>query len=223
MCNLYTHKTGLADLAAAFAQVLQLDLDLPAGEATLSNQPWAETVYPKYQGLFVRPADARAPAGPLEPAVGRWGLVPFFHKGPAAAWKFPTNNARSEEMATKASFRDAVKARRCIIPATAICEWTGPKGSKTQHWISARDGAPLFLAGLWGTHRWEGEETVSYTMVMQATTPACDMAPFHDRQPVFLTAETAPLWLDLAADPAAAVRCPEPGMLVADPPEPVAA
>jgi len=38
--------------------------------------------------------------------------VPFFHKGPAKAWKFPTNNCRSEEMATKASFRDAVRSRR---------------------------------------------------------------------------------------------------------------
>lgn len=64
-------------------------------------------------------------------------------------------------MATKASFRDAVKSRRCIIPATAICEWTGPKGTMTKHAITRADGGPLFLAGLWASHTWEGERTES--------------------------------------------------------------
>ena len=187
------------------------------------NQPWATTVYPKDQGLFVKPVEAADPSGPVEPAVGRWGVVPFFHQGPAKAWKFPTNNCRSEEMATKSSFRDCVKSRRCIIPATAICEWTGPQGSKTKHMITAASGAPLFLAGLWSTHRWEGEETTSYTMVMQETAEGDDMHPFHNRQPVFLNAATATTWLDCTADYTAVLQAPPPNTLVADPPEPVRA
>src|SRR4051812_23501033 len=103
MCNLYTNKPKLADLAHAVDPDLGLRLVLSAGAETLANQPWATTVYPKYQGLFVRPTDPKTPTGELEPVVGRWGVVPFFHKGPAKAWKFPTNNCRSEEMATKAS------------------------------------------------------------------------------------------------------------------------
>ncbi len=161
MCNLYTLTPGLSDLSAIFQRVLGIPLELSAGHDTLSNQPWATTVYPKYQGLFARPLDAANPAAGLEPVVGRWGVVPFFHKGPAKAWKFPTNNARSEEMATKSSFRDCVKARRCIIPVSAICEWTGPQGTKTKHFITTRTGDPHFLAGLWATHSWEGEETTT--------------------------------------------------------------
>lgn len=219
MCNLYTLEQDLAALAAAFEQFLGQTLTLSAGPDTLANQPWATTVYPKYQGLFIRPM-AEDPGG-YEPAVGRWGVVPFFHKGPAKAWKFPTNNCRSEEMATKASFLDGVKSRRCLIPATAICEWTGPTGAKTRHTIARADGAPLFLAGLWASHAWEGEQTLSYTMVMMDTAPGDDMHRFHNRQPVILDRAGAGAWLDCGADYAPVLRAPAPGTLVADPPEPV--
>jgi putative SOS response-associated peptidase YedK len=223
MCNLYTNNPDLTAWAKAFDEHLALYLELSAGPDTLANQPWATTVYPKYQGLFVRPVDHRDPTGRLEPAVGRWGVVPFFHKGPAKAWKFPTNNCRSEEMATKASFRDAVKSRRCIIPATAICEWTGPKGTMTKHAITRADGAPLFLAGLWASHTHEGERTESYTMVMQDTAPGDDMHVFHNRQPVVLSRDGAATWLDTGADYSSLLRGPPPGSLIADPPDPVPA
>ena len=223
MCNLYTIKSTLADLVTAFDAELGLTLELAAGPDTLSNRPWATTVYPKYDGLFVRPVEARNPAGGLEPVVGRWGVVPFFHKGPVKAWKFPTNNARSEEMHTKPSFRDCVKTRRCLIPATHICEWSGPKGSKTRHAIGRADGQPLFLAGLWASHAWEGERTESYTMVMMDTAPGDDLHPFHNRQPVVLDRDTARTWLDCRADYAPILRAGTPGALRADPPQPVPA
>lgn len=223
MCNLYTLKPSLTELAELLQNGVGLRLSLSAGPDTLSNRPWATVVYPKYDGLFVRPVDASDPTGDLEPAVGRWGVVPFFHKGPAKGWKFPTNNARSEEMATKSSFRDCVKSRRCIIPATAICEWTGPQGSKTKHFITKADGSPLFLAGLWASHTWEGEQTESYTMVMQETVPGDDMHVFHNRQPVFLDGEGVATWLDCTSDYAPLLKGPAPGTLVADPAKPVLA
>lgn len=209
----------LADLG----KFLGLQQHPVAASATLANQPWAKIVYPKYQGLFVRAVDPADHGGDLEPVVGRWGVVPFFRKGPAKAWKFPTNNARSEEMATKASFRDCVKGRRCIIPATAICEWTGPKGTMTKHSITMADGSPLFLAGLWAGHTWGGERTESYTMVMQDTAEGDDMHVFHNRQPVVLDRAGAATWLDCGADYAPLLKRPPAGTLVADPPEPVAA
>lgn len=226
MCNLYTLEGALNEWAEAFDAFLEGQrLVLSAGPDTLANQPWAATVYPKYQGLFIRPIDAAQPFGGagFEPAVGRWGIVPFFHKGPAKAWKFPTNNCRSEEMAAKPSFRDSLKTRRCLVPATAICEWTGPTGRKTRHLITRADGGPLFMAGLWAAHSWEGETTESYTLVMMDTAPGDDMHPFHTRQPVFLTPETARAWLDPRASYADVLKPPPPATLKADPPEPVAA
>jgi putative SOS response-associated peptidase YedK len=223
MCNLYTLEPALTELAEAFERFLSRRLLLSAGPETLANQPWKTTVYPKYQGLFVRAADANEPHGELEPAVGRWGVVPFFHKGPAATRKAQTNNARCEDMAAKPSFRDCVKARRCIIPTTAICEWSGPQGRKTKHVIKRADGAPLFLAGLWAHHTWDGERTESYTMVMQDTAEGDDMHIFHNRQPVVLDKDGADTWLDCAADYAAILKGPPAGTLVADPPQAVAA
>ena len=223
MCNLYTLEPSLIELAEAFERFLGLHLALSSGPDTLANQPWAKTVYPKYQGLFARPADPKDPAGDLEPVVGRWGVVPFFHKGPAKAWKLQTNNARSEDMASRSTFRDCVKGRRCIIPATAICEWSGPQGSKTKHFITRTDGSPLFLAGLWASHAWEGEETLSYTMVMQETAPGDDMHAFHNRQPVILDRAGAATWLDCAADYTPLLKAAPGKTLVADPPDPVTA
>lgn len=223
MCNLYRNNPTLQELVEAFGQLLDLKLHLEAGTATLSNQPWRTEVYPRYQGLFVRPRDPKDLGAGLEPAVGRWGIVPFFHKGPAAAWKFPTNNCRSEEMHAKPSFRDAVKAKRCIIPASDFSEWTGPKGKMTRHYIRRADGAPLFLAGLWASHAWEGERTDSYSMVMMETAEGEDMHPFHSRQPVVLDREGARTWLDLAADYRTVLKAPAAGTLAAEPPAPVAA
>ncbi|WP_293362140.1 SOS response-associated peptidase family protein [Phenylobacterium sp.] len=224
MCNLYSNNASLPDLVRQFQELLGLDLVLSAGDATLANQPWAtESVWPRYQGLFVRPIDPANPSAGLEPAVGRWGVVPFFHKGPAKDWKAATNNCRSEEMHEKATFRQILKEKRCIIPATHFVEHTGPKGRMTKHAISPADGSPLFLAGLWARHTWQGETTESYTMLMQGVTDACDMVRFHDRQPVFLDRESARIWLDLSADYRSVLKPPGSRVLAFDPPEPVAA
>jgi putative SOS response-associated peptidase YedK len=142
------------------------------------------------------------------------------HKGPAKDWKASTNNCRSEEMATKSSFRDALKEKRCIIPATAFFEHTGPKGSMTKHAITRADGAPHFIAGLWSRHSWEGETTESYTMLMQGVADEDDMRPFHNRQPVFLDRTSAAIWLDPKLDYAPLLCSPAKGSLAFDPPVP---
>lgn len=51
---------------------------------------------------------ARAAAGyERELVVGQWGLIPWFAKAPRL--RFPTNNAYSEELAQKASYKDPWK------------------------------------------------------------------------------------------------------------------
>ncbi|WP_276309985.1 SOS response-associated peptidase family protein [Phenylobacterium kunshanense] len=113
-------------------------------------------------------------------------------------------------------------SRRCLVPASAICEWTGPTGKKTRHTIARADGAPLFIAGLWADHAHEGEHTQSYTMVMIDTAPGDDLHPFHNRQPVILDRPAAHTWLDPRADYREVLKAPPAGTLVADPPEAVA-
>lgn len=220
MCNAYNLKTRLYSIGEAVRGQLDQDLVLPEGvTAETSNLPVPEALYPKKDGLFLRPALA-SDGGGLEPVIGRWGLVPFNHKGSLKAVKFPCNNARSETMASKWPFKEATARRRCVIPMTAFTEWTGPVGAKTRHTITASDGGMLFAAGLWEDSNPDEGPLISYSMVMAATVPGDDMAPFHDRQPVLLDAGRAATWLDLTADYAPILGAMPPGTLAFDPPEP---
>lgn len=222
MCNAYNLKTDMSRIGEAVSGQLGLDLRFPPGiMAGTSNMPIPQSVYPRRDGLILRPVDRDAPADGLAPSIAHWNLTPFFHKGPLKAWKASTNNCRSETMATSPAFREAVKRRRCIIPATSFTEWTGPTGSKTAHAISRADGGLLFFAGLWDVCTVEGEPLDSYTMVMIDAGPGEDVGRFHNRQPVTLDAESARTWLDLGADYGPILRGPPARTLVADPPEPM--
>ncbi len=81
---------------------------------------WDETLFPRGQGPFIR--RARDDAGySRELVVGQWGLIPWFAKEPKL--KYPTNNARSEELEAKASYKHPwARGQRCIIPAADFDE-----------------------------------------------------------------------------------------------------
>jgi len=68
-----------------------------------------------------------------ELSLMRWGLIPSWAKDPSIATS--TINARSETVATKPEFRDALKFRRCLIPADGFYEWvrTGKSKQPFQH------------------------------------------------------------------------------------------
>ena len=132
-----------------------------------ANQPswWREQpgeIFPRAQGPFIRRA-IDDPGYSREGAAGRWGLV-------AGEWslKYATNNARSEELASKASFKAPwAKGQRCIIPAVTFDEPNWESG-RNQWWkFSRADGGLWGLAGLW--NRWAdpktGEIVESYTML----------------------------------------------------------
>ncbi|MCH8160630.1 MAG: SOS response-associated peptidase family protein, partial [Chloroflexi bacterium] len=47
--------------------------------------------------------------------------------------------------------RDAIKKRRCIVPAYGFYEWTGPEAARQPLWFHRPDGGLLLFAGL-STH-----------------------------------------------------------------------
>lgn len=124
----------------------------------------------------------------------RWGLVPMWWKKPLNGMP-ATFNARVETVDTSPMFRDAFKRRRCIVPASGFFEWTGEKGDKTPHYLTAADGALLAFAGLW--ERWtspEGEQIVSCTMVVRDANEWT--LKYHDRMPSMLPPADFDKWLD---------------------------
>jgi putative SOS response-associated peptidase YedK len=86
-----------------------------------------------------------------ELAVMQWGLIPPWSK--TGKMEFATFNAKSETVATAASYRSAFKSRRCIALVDAFYEWkklsAGPKPAKQPYAIGRADGEPVVLAGLW--------------------------------------------------------------------------
>jgi putative SOS response-associated peptidase YedK len=80
--------------------------------------------------------------------------------------------------------RQALRERRCLIPASGFFEWQARGKHKQPYFISARDGTPLSFAGIWGT--WLAEDTGETIDSCAIITTECNalMQPIHDRMPV---------------------------------------
>lgn len=141
----------------------------------------------------------------------RWGLVPHWAKDASIGNKL--NNARAEGIADKPSFRQAVRRRRCIIPASGFYEWQAlpaREGGGKQPWYISPKAEPLFaFAGLfeaWRPKPEAGAETADWllTCCIVTTAPNALMAPIHDRMPVTLAPDQWDRWLSRSLqDPAA--------------------
>ena len=133
----------------------------------------------------------------------RWGLVPYFAKAIKA---LPLMiNARVEGVAKNAAFRDALREKRCLIPADGFYEWqkAGPLGKrKVPHFIGLESGAPFAMAGLWSRWRPKGELVAEplYSCTILTAPANATVAPLHDRMPVILSRDAEARWLDPALD-----------------------
>lgn len=126
---------------------------------------WDEVLYPRGKGAFIR--RARDDAGySRELVAGQWGLIPWFAK--AAKLPYATNNARSEELEAKASYKQPwARGQRCIIPAQDFDEPCWETGKNVWWRFRRADGRPWGLAGLWNvwTDPASGDQIESYTML----------------------------------------------------------
>jgi putative SOS response-associated peptidase YedK len=124
-----------------------------------------------------------------------WGLVPHWSKDISAGYKMI--NARMETVASKPSFREAFKKRRCLIPADGFYEWSGSKGNKQPFFITLPDEKPFAFAGLWETW-WDkenqGEPYRSCTIITRNASTS--LKHIHDRMPAILHPDTYDAWLD---------------------------
>lgn len=129
---------------------------------------WAHDMYPGYQGPFIRAVrgSGHATEPERELVVGQWNLIPWFAK--ERKLKYPTANARSEELAAKASYKQPwARGQRCIIPAQAFFEPCWQTGKHVPWRFTRPDHTPWGLAGLWTawTDPASGEIVDSYTML----------------------------------------------------------
>lgn len=145
----------------------------------------------------------------------RWGLRPAWVKDPR---KFTLLiNARAETVKEKPAFKNAIRRRRCLIPADGYYEWQSFGGGKRPYFIHRRDGRPIGFAGV--TETWIGSNGEEVDTVAIVTAPAsADLAVLHHRVPVTIDARDFEFWLDCRSDEADTVtplmRGPEVGEFV---------
>src|SRR5713226_2799002 len=132
----------------------------------------------------------------------RWGLLPAWVKD---VRKFTLLfNARAETVMEKPAFKNAMKRRRCLIPADGYYEWQASEKRKRPHFIHRRDAGPIGLAGLAET--WIGPNGEELDSVAIVTAPASrDLAVLHHRVPVTIAPDDFERWLDGRANDAEAV------------------
>lgn len=205
MCNRYT-PPALLDIEREWAVGRQNPV-----------RWWDEVLFPRGSGPFIR--RSRDDAGyARELAVGQWGLIPWFAK--TARLPYATNNARSEELTAKASYKQPwARGQRCIIPALDFDEPNWESGKNVWWRFRRADGAPWGLAGLWNT--WAdpttGELHESYTMLtlnadthplmqrMHKPDPKLPADRQDKRSVVPIAAQDVDLWLEGTLPQAAAL------------------
>lgn len=179
------------------------------------------------------PSPSSASLRPNSLRMLRWGLVPIWSKDESRAYSLI--NARSETLASKPSFRDAFRSRRCVIPANGFYEWEPGRSAPRQPWyvrpVDERHGAGspkpatpggaepaeqpgpwMAMAGLYEHWRTPAGAWLStYTIVTVPAGP--DIERLHHRMPALLSPEGMRVWLDpeeQAADRLEAVLRPSP-------------
>lgn len=126
---------------------------------------WVREVFPGYTGVFIRAA-RDSMAFERELVTGPWGLIPWFAK--ERKLKYPTINARSEELHLKASYKHPwARGQRCVVLAESFFEPCWESGKHVPWRFHRADGTPWALAGLFNT--WAdpatGELLESYTLL----------------------------------------------------------
>jgi putative SOS response-associated peptidase YedK len=139
----------------------------------------------------------------------RWGLIPHWAKDPATLPLLI--NARAEGLAERPAFRDPLRYRRCLIPASGFYEWQARgRGAKQPYFVRPDgSGGPIAFAGLWET--WHGADGSEIDTAAIVTTEAnAALEAIHARMPVVIDPRDFAAWLSPATGPAEALTMLRP-------------
>jgi putative SOS response-associated peptidase YedK len=178
--------------------------------ASVGNLPASLDIYPDYAAPIVR----NGAGGARALVNARWGMPtpPQYLKGPVDSGVANIRNPNSPHWRARLSVQ-----HRCVVPATAFCEWTGVKGSQRKVWFALNDNQPLFFfAGIWT--RWSGVrkkkegEAAHELFGFLTCEPNAIVRPIHPKaMPVLLTRrEEVETWLAAPIEEAVKLQRPLP-------------
>ena len=185
MCNLYSMTATVDEMRRIFGPF----------EGDTSNLPPFDEIYPGHQAPVLRRNDD----GGLKLEMMKWGFP-----GPQSAGSRPVTNVRN---LASPFWRSALneRKRRCIVPATSFCEWTGEVGRKSKVWFGLHEEEPpLFaFAGLW-----RPGESGPFMAFLTCDANATVGAVHPKAMPVMLRAGDTGRWLDDAREDACSLAQP---------------
>jgi putative SOS response-associated peptidase YedK len=168
-------------------QIIEEYFDAVSGE-----EDWA----PRYNIAPTQPVPVirQHPHEPRrELSLLRWGLIPSWSRDASGAARMI--NARSETAASLPAFRDALKLRRCLIPADGFYEWQKLGKFRQPYCFEVRGGELFAFAGIWEKWKHPSGGTLETCSIL-TTTPNAVTAAVHDRMPALLDPDAYDLWLD---------------------------
>ena len=170
-----------------------LIISSPEAIRRLFGYPEQPNFPPRYNVAPTQPVPiVRLAQGKREFALVRWGLIPPWVKDPRSFSLLV--NARSESVNDKPAFRNAMRRRRCLVPADGFYVWK-EDGRRKRPYCERPRGGPIAFAALWET--WmgpNGEEMETAIIVTTAAKGA--LACLHERVPVIVPPEAFDLWLN---------------------------
>ncbi|MCE9575019.1 MAG: SOS response-associated peptidase [Deltaproteobacteria bacterium] len=180
MCGRYT-LTSSAGLVEAF--------ELLRGEPVEHSEWWR----PRFNVAPTQPAPiVTNHDGMRSLELARWGLLPPWSSSRSGA---PLINARAERIGESRPFRDAIRLRRCLVPADGFFEWRRETATKKSPvWLHPEPRRLVAFAGVW--ERWRAPEGWLVSFAIVTTKPNALVAPIHDRMPVVLPPSAFARWLD---------------------------
>jgi putative SOS response-associated peptidase YedK len=192
MCGRFTLTRSAAEVAEHFGLP-----SAPAFEARWNAAPTQELPIVRVRSTGQRVLELR-----------RWGLVPRWAEDASVGARMI--NARVESVQGRPAFREAIRRRRCLVPADGFFEWQGRARARRPFHLALPGGALFGIAGLY--ERWHGPGAEVLDTFTLLTRPARGtVATLHDRMPLIIDPEGYAAWLDPAA--------PDPAALLASLPE----
>src|SRR4030081_3440057 len=170
---------------------------------------------PRYNIAPTQPVPiVRLDQGKRQFALVHWGLIPSWVKDPKTFALLHV--ARGESVNEKPAFRNAMKRRRCLVPADGFYEWSEFGERKRPFFVRQKAGGPSAFRGLCGT--WMGPKGEEVETVAIIPPPANRLlGTIAERMPAILPPDAFDLWLDCAkvdALTAAAFIVPAPEALL---------
>jgi len=123
-----------------------------------------------------------------------WGLPPNWSKNRAVSKKLI--QADIEQLNSKTSYRNALKKRRCLVPADGIYLWKKvSKKGKVPYRFIQKNQKPFFMPGLWDEFE-DDQGKLVHTFLIITSYPVEAFKIFDFEIPVILKDTNLTAWID---------------------------